>query len=65
MQTKLSISKILGATSLLALVSASPALADTAPVENGASQISITLTGDNGGTCVLDHDSAPARSAFR
>ena len=60
MQTKLSISKILGATSLLALVSASPALADTAPVENGASQISITLTGDNGGTCVLDHDSAAA-----
>ena len=60
MQTKLSIPKVLGATSLLALVSASPALADTAPVENGASQISITLTGDNGGSCILDHDSAAA-----
>ncbi|MGC4192415.1 MAG: EfeM/EfeO family lipoprotein [Thermomicrobiales bacterium] len=34
--------------------------ATPAPVENGASQVTITLTSDNGGTCVLDHTSAQA-----
>jgi iron uptake system component EfeO len=32
----------------------------TAPVANGVSQVHVTLTGDNGGTCVLDHDTAKA-----
>jgi iron uptake system component EfeO len=31
-----------------------------APVQNGVSQVKITLVGDNGGTCVLDHGSANA-----
>src|SRR5262249_13423942 len=31
-----------------------------APVENGASQVKITLTGDDGGTCILDHGTAKA-----
>lgn len=31
-----------------------------APVENGAAQVAVTLTGDDGGTCVLDNASAPA-----
>ena len=31
-----------------------------APVSNGAAQVVLTLTGDNGGTCTLDHTSAPA-----
>ena len=31
-----------------------------APVKNGVSQIGITLTGDNGGACVLDHTMAKA-----
>ncbi|MGN6486162.1 MAG: iron uptake system protein EfeO [Thermomicrobiales bacterium] len=34
--------------------------ATPAPVENGASQVTITLTSDNGGTCVLDHTTAQA-----
>ncbi|WP_210402304.1 iron uptake system protein EfeO [Thioclava sp. DLFJ4-1] len=38
---------------------AQPALAD-APTNNGAAQVAITLTGENGGACVLDHDSAAA-----
>jgi iron uptake system component EfeO len=29
-------------------------------VRNGVSQVAITLTGDNGGTCVLDHNTAKA-----
>ena len=29
-------------------------------VVNGASQVSVTLTDDNGGTCVLDYPSAAA-----
>jgi iron uptake system component EfeO len=29
-----------------------------APVKNGASQVGITLTGDGGGTCILDHRTA-------
>lgn len=40
---------------------ASSAGADgAAPVSNGAAQVALSLTGDNGGTCVLDHSSAPA-----
>jgi iron uptake system component EfeO len=31
-----------------------------APVQNGVAQVQITLTGDNGGTCTLDHASAAA-----
>jgi iron uptake system component EfeO len=31
-----------------------------APVRNGVSQVAITLTGDNGGACTLDHDTAKA-----
>lgn len=31
-----------------------------APVSNGAAQVTLTLTGDDGGTCALDHTSAPA-----
>lgn len=42
------------------LLAPGTARADEAPVENGASQVSVTLTGDDGGTCVLDHDSATA-----
>ena len=39
---------------------ASAAAQDAAPVENGASQVTITLRGDDGGTCVLDYTSAQA-----
>jgi iron uptake system component EfeO len=48
---------------LATLVSLAPgALADdsAAPVANGASQVNVTLTGDNGGTCSLDHSAAKA-----
>lgn len=31
-----------------------------APIENGASQVAITLTADNGGACALDHATATA-----
>ncbi len=31
-----------------------------APVQNGASQVHVTLTGDEGGTCHVDHASAKA-----
>lgn len=34
--------------------------ADTAPVSEGAAQVQLTLSGDNGGACVLDHDTAQA-----
>lgn len=38
-----------------------PAVNDaTAPVRNGASQVMLTLTNDNGGSCVLDHKAAKA-----
>lgn len=51
------------ATSLLAL-GVSPGIAaqdgSVAPVRNGASQVRITLTADNGGACVLDHATAKA-----
>jgi len=53
-----------GLATILAAASGaySSALADSspAPVENGASQVKITLTGDNGGACVLDHSAAAA-----
>jgi iron uptake system component EfeO len=53
-----------GLATLFAAVSGaySGALADSspAPVENGASQVKITLTGDNGGACILDHSAAAA-----
>ncbi|WP_294900396.1 iron uptake system protein EfeO [Tatumella sp. UBA2305] len=31
-----------------------------APVSNGASQVNVTLTGAEGGTCIVDHNSAKA-----
>jgi iron uptake system component EfeO len=31
-----------------------------APVSNGAAQVALSLTADGGGTCTLDHTSAPA-----
>lgn len=48
------------ATFLAFMLMPATARADEAPVENGASQVSVTMTGDDGGTCVLDHDSAIA-----
>jgi iron uptake system component EfeO len=54
-----------GAVGLLALVASgysSGAVADSspAPVVNGASQVSVTLTADGGGACVVDHAAAAA-----
>jgi len=49
--------------SLIALLMAAPLAAHaqtSAPVTNGASQVNITLTGDNGGACVIDHPVAKA-----
>lgn len=54
---------LLGAVTLLALGAAPSFAADAgavAPVENGASQVAVTLTGDNGGTCALDYATAKA-----
>ena len=54
---------LIAAAGLAALFSLSTgAYADTsaAPVTNGASQVKITLTGDNGGSCALDHATAKA-----
>jgi iron uptake system component EfeO len=54
---------LLGAATLLALGAAPSFAADAgavAPVENGASQVAVTLTGDNGGTCALDYATAKA-----
>ncbi len=50
------------AAGALIIAAAGPALADAsiAPVANGAAQVAITLTSDKGGSCVLDHASAPA-----
>ena len=46
---------------LLAPGAAATAATTTAPVQNGASQVAITLTGgDQGQTCTLDHTSAKA-----
>ncbi len=54
-----------GLATLLALAAGAGAIAvaqdgSPAPVENGASQVKITLAGDNGGACILDHTSAKA-----
>jgi iron uptake system component EfeO len=63
-QTELSRSLLLlGAASLLAFGAVPGFAADAdsaAPVANGASQVAITLTDDNGGTCALDHGTAKA-----
>ncbi len=51
----------LAAPLMAALNVSSPAAAQDnapAPVKNGVSQVKIILTGDNGGTCTLDHASA-------
>lgn len=45
---------------ILAATSAMAQQGGVAPVRNGVSQVAITLTGDNGGTCVLDHNTAKA-----
>lgn len=54
---------LLGAATLLAL-GAAPTLGaeagSLAPVKNGAAQIAVTLTDDNGGTCALDYTTANA-----
>ncbi len=36
------------------------AAGSTAPVNNGVSQVNVTLTGSEGGTCIVDHTSAKA-----
>jgi len=52
---------VLAAGALLVLATgAAIADASVAPVTNGVAQVAITLTSDNGGSCVLDHASAPA-----
>ncbi|WP_298216760.1 iron uptake system protein EfeO [Acidocella sp.] len=45
-----------------AALAGAPALAGaaTAPVADGAAQVHITLTGENGGACMLDYDTARA-----
>src|SRR5215469_501337 len=56
------------ATGMAILLSVAPGLhsaaqaeaSSAAPVQNGASQVAITITADNGGACVLDHNSAAA-----
>jgi iron uptake system component EfeO len=54
-----------GAIGVLALVASgysSPAVAESspAPIENGAAQVSVTLTADGGGACIVDHATAAA-----
>lgn len=41
-------------------VSAPVAAGAAAPIENGAAQVHVTLTNDDGGACRLDHDTAKA-----
>lgn len=56
------------ATALAALIAIAPSVCwgaaapdnSPAPVKNGVSEVKITLTGDNGGACTLDHNSAAA-----
>jgi iron uptake system component EfeO len=43
-----------------AFAAAHPDAASAAPVKNGVSQVHITLTGDHGQVCALDHASAKA-----
>jgi iron uptake system component EfeO len=53
----------LGAATLLVFGAAPGFAADAgspAPVANGAAQVAVTLTGDNGGTCALDYGTAKA-----
>ena len=55
----------LGAIGVLALVAsgyscAAVAGSSPAPIKDGASQVSVTLTADGGGACVLDHAEAAA-----
>jgi iron uptake system component EfeO len=58
---KRSLIALLASTALVGLVVTADAASESvAPVKNGASQVSITLTGDNGGSCVLSHGSAKA-----
>ncbi len=45
---------------VLMLQGTAPVLAETAPAANGAAQVAITLTGDNGGSCLLSHAEAKA-----
>ncbi|MBB5753056.1 iron uptake system protein EfeO [Prosthecomicrobium pneumaticum] len=49
-----------GLAALVALSPAARAETDAAPVKDGVAQVAITLLGDEGGRCVLDHASAPA-----
>ncbi|MBS0221307.1 MAG: EfeM/EfeO family lipoprotein [Proteobacteria bacterium] len=55
---------LIAATGLTALFVLAPGAfahdSAPAPIANGASQVKITLTGDNGGTCILDHTIAKA-----
>lgn len=49
-----------GLTAMLMFSLDAPASASQAPVTNGVSQVNITMTGDKGGTCVVEHTSAKA-----
>ncbi len=51
---------VASAASLALLAVAEPAHAAGAPVRNGVSQVTVTLTGEDGGSCSLDHDTAKA-----
>jgi iron uptake system component EfeO len=58
---KHSLTVLLASTVLAGFVgTANAANEAVAPVKNGVSQVAITLTGDNGGSCVLSHGSAKA-----
>lgn len=48
------------AATIAGLLASGGAVAAEAPVAGGASQVAITLTGDNGGACGVDYDSAKA-----
>lgn len=51
---------ILSLSVLPGLETASAQDDNVAPVSNGASQVTVTMTGDDGGSCVLDYPSAAA-----
>ncbi len=53
-------STALGALLLAHSAGAVSADTGTAPVANGAAQVAVTLTGDNGGSCVVSHAEAMA-----
>lgn len=44
----------------LGFVTQAGAATESAPIENGAAQVHITLTNDNGGSCNVDYDTAKA-----